>query len=504
VLLRRNAIPFFACPALATALACGSSSRGSSDLPKPALEAGSDFRPDRGALEPTRDAAPASREAGAMSFEGGGGAETSTADAEPARTPLRHVIVVVKENHTFDNYFGSFPGAVGTLAENGENICPSATGRGPCARAPDAPNHDMCHGHGCAVIDWNGGAMDGWNQTGGSDTGDGLVYAQYTEQDIPNYWQYARHFVLGDQFFANMLGPSFPGHLFTLAAQAGWSYGNPPSDLPFKIVPGPPPAVLPAHPYWGCDEWDGDTLPILAGSTTPARVFPCFDIPAVPDILPAGVDWKFYGTNFNGLFADVWSMFDAVRAIRFDLAKWAHVVLAAELTRDIANHTLPSVSWLVDQDQFSEHPDVTIPGLNVPLGGVCDGEGWTVGFVNQIMQSEYWKDTAILFTMDDFGGWYDHVPPPRQYGGSAEEPYGLGFRIPLLIISPYARPGLVFHEVAEQASIARFIEKVFDATRTLSSLDPAAQDGQANDLMNAFDFSQTPLPPLILTPRACR
>jgi phospholipase C len=105
--------------------------------------------------------------------------------------------------------------------------------------------------------------------------------------------------------------------------------------------------------------------------------------------------------------------------------------------------------------------------------------------------------------MDDFGGWRDHVPPPRQYGGSATSPYGLGFRLPLLILSPYAKPGFVFKEVSEQASIAKFIETVFHAATTLSNLDPAAQDGQANDLLGAFDFNQAPLPPLVLRPRAC-
>jgi phospholipase C len=123
--------------------------------------------------------------------------------------------------------------------------------------------------------------------------------------------------------------------------------------------------------------------------------------------------------------------------------------------------------------------------------------------INKLMQSPYWKETAILFTMDDFGGWYDHVPPPRQYGCDSAKPYGLGFRLPLLVISPYARPGFVFKEVSEQASIPKFIGKIFGATKTLSDLDPAAQDGQANDLMNAFDFTQAPLPPLVRNERTC-
>jgi MYXO-CTERM domain-containing protein len=244
-------------------------------------------------------------------------------------------------------------------------------------------------------------------------------------------------------------------------------------------------------------------VPILQNGVTPANVFPCFDIPSVPDVLPSGVDWKFYGSNFDGFFSDIWSPFDAINGIRNDAAKWGHVVGTAEFTSDVTNHVLPAVTWLVDQDQYSEHPHLVLPGVNVPLGGVCDGEGWTVGFINQIMQSEYWQDTAILFTMDDYGGWHDHVPPPRQYGGTATAPYGLGFRLPLLLISPYAKPGFIFKEVSEQASIASFIEAIFHSTTTLSSLDSAAQDGQANNLLNAFDFNQTPLPPLVLQPHSC-
>jgi phospholipase C len=134
---------------------------------------------------------------------------------------------------------------------------------------------------------------------------------------------------------------------------------------------------------------------------------------------------------------------------------------------------------------------------------VCAGQNWTVGFINQIMQSDYWKETAIIFTMDDFGGWFDHVPPPRQYAGAPTAPYGLGFRLPLIVISPFARPGFVFKEVSEQASIARFIERIFGATRTLHDMDPAAQDAQANDLFGAFDFGQAPLPPLVLAEQTC-
>jgi len=105
--------------------------------------------------------------------------------------------------------------------------------------------------------------------------------------------------------------------------------------------------------------------------------------------------------------------------------------------------------------------------------------------------------------MDDFGGWYDHVTPPRRYGmDPTNAPYGLGFRLPLIVISPYSKQG-IFHEVSEQASIPRFIERVFGSTQTLHDLDPAAQDAQANDLLGAFDFTQAPLDPLVLQTRSC-
>jgi phospholipase C len=438
----------------------------------------------------------------------GAAADASTIDAPPPTPgmPIRHVVIIVKENHTFDNYFGSFPGAEGTLAADGTNQCPTVAGAvAPCTRPPDAPERDLCHSRDCALVDWNGGKMDGWNHPGGGDAGDGMAYQQYTEADIPNYWQYARRFTLADHYFSNVLGPSFPGQLFHLAAQAGWAVANPPLDLPGRVTINPP-SVMGPHPYWGCDQWEGDTVDILAMGTTPAKVFPCFDIPSIPDILPAGVDWKFYGSNWDGLFTEIWSMFNAIKSVRNDPARWARVVHFDRLTADIQNHALPAVTWLVNQDEHSEHPNLVIPVPVVPappLGGVCVGENWTVGFINQIMQSEYWADTAILVTMDDFGGWYDHVPPPRQYGGDAAHPYGLGFRVPLIVISPYARPGFIFKEPAETASIARFIEKIFRSPGTLHDRDPAAQDAQANDLLGAFDFNQTPLPPLLLQPRTC-
>jgi phospholipase C len=394
----------------------------------------------------------------------------ATPDA-PTVIPIKHVVVVVKENHTFDNYFGSFPNA------DGISQIQLSSGTITPPHAPGSTPRDLCHTHDCALTDYAGN----WETVAGAtQNGDNLAFAQYAESDIPNYWQYARTFTLADRFFADVLGPSFPGHTFVLAAQAGWAEDNPNTQI--------------LHPYWGCDQ-DASTLVTVEDqeTCTDKQVFPCFHMPSLPDILPAGVDWKFYGSNFYVL-PEIWSMFDAVDSIRNGPAWSTNVVNATTFDSDVDNGTLPAISWLVDQDLDDEHPAV---------GSVCAGENWTVGHLDHLMSSPYWADTAILFTMDDFGGWYDHVTPPRQYGCDPAHPYGLGFRLPLIVISPYARPGFVFHETSEQASIVHFIEKVFGTTQTLSQLDPAAQDGQANDLLGAFDFTQTPLPPLMLQQRTC-
>ncbi len=399
---------------------------------------------------------------------------TGTGQGGTGPVPIEHIIVIVKENHTFDNYFGSFPGAEGTTTchlKNGAAF--------PCPNAPDSTPRDMCHTHDCALNDWNGGAMNGWEDNAGSTkNGDHLSWAQYHEADIPNYWAYAKTFTLADHFFSEMLGPSYPGHMMFLAAQAGWATGNPPINI--------------THPYWGCDQSSSATVPVLDNaSCTIKDTFPCFQIPSVPDVLPAGVTWKFYGSHFYVL-SEVWSMFNGIDSIR-NGPGWSNVVTTDEFKTDITNHTLPNVVWLVNQDFNDEHPNI---------GAICKGENWTVDNINALMQSDYWSKSAILFTMDDFGGWADHVPPPRQYGCDPTHPYGLGFRLPLIVISPYAKPGYIFKEISEQASVPRFIEKVFGAP-ALSTIDPAAQDGQANDLYNAFDFNQQPLAPLVLPLRNC-
>ncbi len=157
---------------------------------------------------------------------------------------------------------------------------------------------------------------------------------------------------------------------------------------------------------------------------------------------------------------------------------------------DATSGSLPAVSWLVPDWAVSDHPTRQIPG-GPPAISMCVGENWTVQHINAIMASPAWATTAIVLVWDDFGGFYDHVPPPSV------DAYGLGLRVPMLVISPYVKEGLVSHTVYEFSSILQLIENRF----RLKSL--TARDVQANSLLDVFDFSQVPAPPLLLPLRSC-
>jgi phospholipase C len=213
-----------------------------------------------------------------------------------------------------------------------------------------------------------------------------------------------------------------------------------------------------------------------------SRQFRCFDFATLADRLEgAKISWKYYAAG-KGDFGYDWSAYNSINHIR-NTAEWAqHVVADTEFVSDATNGTLPSVSWLTTTFARSEHPPAS----------ACEGENWTVREINAVMQGPLWNSTAIFLTWDDYGGFYDHVPPPDL------DIYGLGPRVPLLIISPYAKQGHISHTQYEFSSVLRFIEERF-------SLQPlTSRDNDANDMTDSFDFAQPPLPPLVLDTRKCR
>jgi phospholipase C len=211
---------------------------------------------------------------------------------------------------------------------------------------------------------------------------------------------------------------------------------------------------------------------------------PCFNFAALPNLLAQnGLTWNYYADATKENF--VHNGLDAIRSVRYNTSLWAHVVPFSQFTTDALNGTLPNVSWVLGDNL--EHPPET----------ACDGENETVGFVNAVMQGPDWGSTAIFVYWDEWGGFYDHVPPPQINSVS------YGVRVPLLIISPWTKYGAsldggsISSTLYSQASTLKFIETNWN----LPSLNQG--DGGANDMMDLFDFSQTPKDPLILNTRSC-
>jgi phospholipase C len=306
----------------------------------------------------------------------------------------------------------------------------------------------------------------------GNQHGDFLSMTQFTAADIPNYWRYAEHFALADRMFSSLAGPSFPNHLYTVAGVAGGAINNPNSFL------------------WGCDADADTTVDVMTGGAV-RRQFPCFDFQTLPDRLEsAGVSWRHYGP-MPGQRGYIWSSLDAIRHIRFGPLWQQRVVSFNRFDADATSGSLPEVSWLIPDFDVSEHPTVNAFAGTTMSVSACAGENWTVQHINAIMQGPSWPTTAIVLTWDDFGGFYDHVAPPDR------DQFGLGPRVPLIVISPYAKEGIVSHTEYEFGSVLQLIESRFKV-KALSS-----RDVEANSLLDMFDFSQPPAPPLILPLRNC-
>jgi phospholipase C len=408
-------------------------------------------------------------------------ASPATASAAAAQKPntragkpnsIQHFVFIIKENRSFDSYFGTFPGADG--ASQGTTSTGQVVTLGP---VPDINPHDQDHTNEGSLTDTDNGKMDGFDLPPyGNENGELSSYTQFTQSTIPNYWQYAQNFVLADHMFSALHGPSFPNHLYTIAAQSGGVLEIPLMETS-SSVKGPIPEFS-----WGCDANPLITVRMVDSNGDLNAVPPCFDFPTLADSLEtAGISWKYYAPP-QGQQGYVFSTMDAINHIR-NTNLWAeHVVNTTDFVTDALSGNLPAVSWVVAGPQ-SEHPP----------NSVCVGENWTVEQINAVMQGPDWDSTAIIVIWDDFGGFYDHVVPPVVDG------FGLGMRVPALIVSPYAYagPGHVSHTQYEISSVLKTIEEAF-------GLPPLTErDTKANDLYDSFNFNQTPLPPVVLQPRAC-
>jgi phospholipase C len=384
----------------------------------------------------------------ALSFLGGCG---SAGTPVPQNLDsIQHTVFIICENHTFDNYFGTFPGADGVtsgMTSTGQSV--------PLSAMPDSyPDTPLCNTWDCALLAMDNGKMDKFDLISGSWT----AYTQASEQEIPNYWAYAHQFALADRYFTSVHGPSLPNHLFSFAAQSGGVIddgGNP-------------------GPGLACDGNSYGTVTVIDANGNRTQQAPCLDFPTLPDSLTkANISWKYYADGGGYLFV----ISHLYKSPSFS-NDWAP---PEQFVTDAQSGHLPAVSWLLPPEEESEHPPYSM----------CQGENWTVSVLNALMQSPDWNSTAVFITWDDFGGFYDHVAPPQI------DQFGLGPRVPLLIVSPYAKSGYVSHTVSDHTSFLKFVE-------TRYHLQPlTARDAQASAMLDSFDFNQSPQPPFLLTPRTC-
>jgi phospholipase C len=388
-----------------------------------------------------------------------------------ARGHIKHIVFLIKENRTFDNMFGTYPGADGATEGT---TCDGRTV--PLGRAVDR-EPDFGHSFTDGINAVNGGQMNCFAEGG---------YVTYRRADIPNYWAYADRFVLADRFFSSVYGPTGIEHLWTFASQTDRLVDH---ERPGQIGSGrrefcdDPLETAFAFPHMSRPDQediyraeDQGAAGIGAVRASWVSTWPCSDIKVLPDLLrQRGITWKEYrGDN-------IWVQpLRMVRHVRFS-PMYRNVVSDERFLQDLHSGHLPAVSWLSPSFALSDHPPESI----------CEGENWSVDVLNQIMQSKYWSSTAVVLTWDDFGGFYDHVPPPHV------DLYGDGPRVPTLIISPWAERGAIDHTTLEFSSVLRFIETVFDLPPLTS------RDANSDDMLSAFDFTQQPQQPLILDQRTC-
>ena len=355
----------------------------------------------------------------------GGDPWPEAASIQESADRIQHVLFLLQENHSFDNYFGAFPGADGL--PSGVRVEGVAPFHLPSARTGNLP-----HGKYTVLQATDGGSMDRFVSAEHSNDTMGF----YDGTDIPNYWKYARSFTLADRFFCSSIGPSLPNHLFALAASAGDVESN---------------SMKPPRGGYG---------------------FPC-----LPERLqPPGVSWRVYdGGSSPGSFSPLdpfpgFSSFMEREALRSGL------VGSARLFQDLRSGRLRQVGWIFPDAEESEHP----------LTDIRVGMWYVTAVVNALMKSPYWPTTVLVISWDEYGGFYDHVPPPRV------DAQGYGIRVPALIISSRARAGYVDHATYDFSSVLKLVETRFGVA-PLSD-----RDANAKDIGESLDLSQPPRPPLLI------
>jgi phospholipase C len=388
-------------------------------------------------------------------------------NASMAGSRIEHVVILVQENRTSDYLFQGVPGA--DISKTGLNAKGQKIPLQPISLA--AP-YDLDHGHGAFVRDFDGGKMDGFGKNLNKIQAPYGPFRYAPTSEVKPYHEMATRYVFADRMFQSDQAGSFPSHQFLVSGDS--------SALPttsFNVSSDPFDSRTLEKADAGCDAPDYtvvDTINRENGSPGPTP-FPCFERPVLSDLLDQrGVTWRYYQRNLG---PGLWHALDAVAHVRYG-PDYVNVVTPPEtILSDISAGSLPGVSWVMPADaKHSDHAGTKS----------AEGPSWVAAVVNALGKSKYWNKVAIFITWDDWGGWYDHVAPPQVGKGYFE----LGFRVPLVVISPYAKHAYVSHVQHEFGSILAFAEVTFGIPK--GSLN--STDKRADNLMDAFDFNQKPRP----------
>jgi phospholipase C len=443
--------------------------------------------------------------AGLFALTAPAGTERKPAKPRAAIHKIKHVIVIMQENRSFDQYFGTYPGADGLprKADGDFAVCAPDPLKGDCQK----PYHDTSdlnaggpHGEASARADIAGGKMDGFiaqaeearRQGCKLNPNDPLcsqraanpdVMGYHDGQDIPNYWAYARNFVLQDHMFEPNASWSLPAHLFMVSE---WSARCSRLGDPMSCVDALQNPVKPGNPR---ADYAWTDLTYLLHKHR--------------------VSWRYY--VFTGTEPDcendqmiceavkqgaatpgIWNPLPYFDTVRQD-GQLANITTLSDYFKAAKAGTLPAVSWINPTGSVSEHP----PAL------VTAGQAYVTRLVNAAMRGKEWKSTAIFLAWDDWGGFYDHVTPPNV------DENGYGLRVPGLVISPYARKGFIDHQVLSFDAYVKFIEDDFLGGERIDPATDGRPDPRPDVRENApilgtlvrdFNFKQKPRRPLLLSP----
>jgi phospholipase C len=407
---------------------------------------------------------------------GGCGTQQAVAPAEnvpavtalqPETSPIQHVVVIVQENRTVDDLFNGLPGA--NTVKSGENSKGQTVQLIPVKLT--AP-YDISHRHDAFLTEYNNGQGNGFDLVHSNCKHFDLkncppqalrAYGYVPESTIKPYWDMAEQYTFGDDMFETNEGPSFPAHQYIVSGTSTIDYGS--------LLRASEEPVNPAgHFTGGCSSPPGSLVNVIDPLGNENRtVYPCFNrISMMQEADNAGVTWHYYQAHPT---SGEWNAPDAIRAIKQSSNYDKEVSYPpSKVLTDVKDGKLASIVWVTPTALESDHASQNNGS----------GPSWVASVVNAIGKSQYWDSTAIFVIWDDWGGWFDHVVP------TVRNSFELGFRVPLIVISPYAKAGYVSHKQHEFGSILKFEEETFG----LPSL--GTTDVNADDLSDCFNFTGKP------------